>query len=178
MKMKKLRLLLLDANVVIKLFELDLWDAVVEKCEIILSRTVAENEVQFFYKNGLQEEIDLSSYVNQGVVAIVDVTTSDVIEFRNRFDPTYLDRLDVGETESLVYLLGTEEDYLFSSGDSIVYEVLGRLNRGEQGISLEEILQRIGYGRKLPNEYTYAFRKKWTNMGQQEFITGIGLKKC
>jgi len=177
MRMKKLRLLLLDANVVIELFELGLWDTVIEKCEIILSRTVAENEVKFFCKNGLQEDIDLSSYAKQGSITIVDVTTSDVIKFRNKFDPTYLDRLDDGETESLVYLLGAGENCLFSSGDSIVYRVLGRLNRGEQGISLEEILQKVGYGKSLPRQYTRRFRKEWTNKGQREFITGIGLKK-
>ena len=89
MKMKKLRSLLLDANVVIKLFELGVWDCVVENCEILLSRTVAETEVEFYEKDELQERIDLSRYVNQNLITIVDVKMSDVINFRNLFDPTY-----------------------------------------------------------------------------------------
>jgi hypothetical protein len=38
--MKKFKLLLLDTNVVIKLFELDLWQNLIERCEIWLAGTV------------------------------------------------------------------------------------------------------------------------------------------
>lgn len=175
--MKKLRLLLLDANVVIKLFELGLWNVVVEKCEILLSRVVAETEVEFYEKNGLREEIDLSPYINQDLITIVEVNINEVWNLRNLFDPTYFDRLDPGETESLAYLLGIQDPCLISSADSIVFKVLGCLYRSDQGISLEEILQKIGYGKKLPYQYTKAFREKWTKQGQQDGITDIGLKK-
>ncbi len=133
--------------------------------------------MEFYEKDGLQEAIDLSPYIDQNVITIVEVNTNEVWNFRNLFDPTYFDRLDQGETESLAYLLGEEETCLFSSGDSIVYKVLGRLHRSDQGISLEEILQKIGFGRELPPQYTKVFRKKWTKRGQRDGITDIGLKK-
>ena len=46
--MKRLRFLLLDANVVIYLFEIGLRDKIVERCEVLLSRIVAEQEAQFY----------------------------------------------------------------------------------------------------------------------------------
>lgn len=42
MARKKIRLLLLDANVVIELHSLELWEHVVERCEILLTETVVE----------------------------------------------------------------------------------------------------------------------------------------
>ncbi len=40
--MKKFRLLLLDANIVIELFGQGIWDRVIDLCDIHLARTVAE----------------------------------------------------------------------------------------------------------------------------------------
>jgi hypothetical protein len=45
--MKKFSLLLLDANVVIALCRMGLWDRVLERCEILLARTVFD-ESSFF----------------------------------------------------------------------------------------------------------------------------------
>ena len=78
--MPKLKLLILDAGVVIKLHELELWSSIV----------------------------------------------------------------DAGEAESLAFLVHQNDDYRISSGDAIVYKVLGNLNLGDQGISLEEILGTCG----------------------------------
>lgn len=69
--MPKLKLLILDAGVVIKLHELELWSSIV----------------------------------------------------------------DAGEAESLAFLVHQNDDYRISSGDAIVYKVLGNLNLGDQGIS-------------------------------------------
>lgn len=46
--MKKFRLLLLDADVVIELFRLGLWDGIVERCDVHLARIVVEDEAQFY----------------------------------------------------------------------------------------------------------------------------------
>jgi ACT domain-containing protein len=46
----------------------------------------------------------------------------------------------------------------------------------ERGISLEEILQQVGLGRSMVWKYTKDFRTKYTKMGKQDGITGIGSK--
>jgi hypothetical protein len=43
--MKRFKFLLLDANIVIKLFSLGLWDALVKQCEIYLAeRVIGESD--------------------------------------------------------------------------------------------------------------------------------------
>ena len=64
--MKKLRFLLLDAGVVFQLFELGLWDQIIDRCDIILSRIVAEKEVKYFHGEEADEQIDLTPYVVAG----------------------------------------------------------------------------------------------------------------
>jgi len=68
-------------------------------------------------------------------------------------------------------------DFLISSGDAIVYRVLGNMNRGEQTISLEEILQKLGHGRTVQNRYTKRFREQYTKQGQQDMIRSRGRKR-
>lgn len=172
--MKKFRLLLLDANVVIHLFEQGIWDQFINRCDVVLARTVVD-EAHLYFQDSRPFEIDLEPDIAAGRVAVVDVTVSDLMRFRSRFDPSYLDRLDAGETESLAYLLDSNDEFLISSGDGIVYRVLGRFHRQEQGLSLEEVLQQIGLTRSLPYQFTKAFRVKWINAGSQDAITGMGL---
>jgi len=50
------------------------------------------------------------------------------------FGPTYLERFDPGERESLAHLVTSADEYMICSADSIVFKVLGFLDRGEQGI--------------------------------------------
>jgi len=132
--MKKLRFLLLDANVVIKLFELGLWKTVIDKCEILLARTVVEREAEFFFDDDGQHAIDLAHDINSNRIAIVDAQASDLRRFLKRFDPLYLERLDPGEAESLAYLVSCEDPCLLCSSDAIVFRVLAQLRRAEQGV--------------------------------------------
>lgn len=56
-------------------------------------------------------------------------------------------------TTLLAYLTAQPKlDFKISSGDAIVYKVLGNLNMVEQGVALEEILQQIGLTRRI-NEF-------------------------
>ncbi len=57
-----------------------------------------------------------------------------------------------------------------------MFRVLAQLDRAEQGISLEEVLQQIGFGRDVSQQFTKAFRIKWTKSGAEEKIRGVGLK--
>jgi len=141
-----LKLLILDANEVILLHEFGIWARFTEQCEVYHARTVAQDEAVFFEKDGDRHPIDLSQDIRNQRVRVFDVAIADINRFRGQFDPLYVGELDPGETESLAFLTQSTEPYLLSSGDAIVYRVLGLLNRGEQGISLEEVLDSIGCG--------------------------------
>lgn len=175
--MKKLTLLLLDANVVIYLFKIDLWDKLIQCCDVLLSRIVAEREAQF-YETGDGEKVcfDLKSDIDTRHITLIDVSASDMKAFRDRFDPVYLERLDDGETESLVYLAQAPDRCLICSADAIVFRVLALLGCDDQGLSLEEVLAKTGWGRGVPYQYSKQFREHWTKIGGQHKIQGRGLR--
>jgi hypothetical protein len=163
---KKFRLLLLDANVVIKLFEMGLWDRLLEQCEVCLSRTIAMTEAHFYEdEDGQRHDFDLASYEASGAIIVFDVSLAQDAELRKHFSPAYLERFDPGEREALARLVTSPEPYMICSADSIVFKVLGFLNRAEQGLSLEEILQQTGFGRSMPWQFSKAFREKYTLEG-------------
>lgn len=174
--MKKFRLLLLDANVVIELFRHGIWARVIETCEVYLSRTVV-NEAHFYQDEaGERQDFNLDPDIREGKVTIVDVMPSQLSTFLSQFDRTYLERLDTGEAESLAYLMNSSDPCLICSADSIVYRVLGNVDRAEQGVSLEEVLQKVGLSRQLRRQFTKAFRETWTRKGFQERLGGTGQK--
>jgi hypothetical protein len=175
--MPALKLLILDANEVIYLHETGLWQAVLSRCEVFLSRTVAEDEARFYRGTDADEVIDVSVDISAGRVTAFEQTPTELKLFFDRFDSIYLPSLDPGEAESLAYLVKSKDPYLISSGDAIVFRVLGLLNRSEQGISLEEVLQKIGHGRAVSKQYTKQFRDRFTKEGEQDSIRGRGLKK-
>ena len=174
--MKKFRLLLLDANVVIEISRQGLWDQTIARCDIHLARTVLD-EAQFYDDDqGGRHYIDLTSYISAESIAVFDLTPSQMDGFRARFDPVYFEKLDPGETESLAYLLDQSDECMICSADKIVYRVLGCLNRPDQGVSLDEVLGQIGLGRKLGREFTKAYKEEWIKKGFQEGLTGIGIR--
>ena len=70
--MPKLKLLILDAGVVIRLHELGIWEQVREQCDVHLSRIVATKEVLFQPgdEGEYGEDIDLSPDINNGNVQV------------------------------------------------------------------------------------------------------------
>jgi hypothetical protein len=144
-----------------------------------LSRIVAEKEVLFEPGDEADygKEIVLAAEISSAKVHLFDVTPNELTSFREQFDPLYFGDLDDGEAESLCHMMKQLADFLISSGDAIVYRVLGNLGRSRQGISMEEILQKIGLGRKVEWPYSKAFREKYTRHGETDKIQGRGKKK-
>lgn len=178
--MPKLKLLILDAGVVIKLHELELWSAIVDRCDVHLSEIVARRECRFHetQEDDWGRDIDLSHDIANRSITIFDVDQADVESFKTQFDPNYFADLDDGEAESLAFLVNHENDYRISTGDAIVYKVLGNLNRSDQGISLEEILATCGLGRNIQGyQYSKSFRVQMTQLGATDMVQGRGRKR-
>ena len=175
--MKKSRLLLLDADVVIQLFKLGIWERVIEVYDVHLARIVAEDEAHFYIDDeGLRQHYDLTPYIEAGRITVFDVAPSGMVTFLGLFGPLFLEKLDPGEAESLAYLLDAQEECQICSADKIVYRVLGALHRREDGISLEELLQKSGLGRRLPRHFGKDYREEWTRKGFIQGMHGLGLK--
>ncbi len=120
--MPKLKLLILDAGVVIKLHEWNLWEQVIAKCDVHLSSIVAEFESKYYRVDGDDcKDIDVSRAIQDGKITVFEVTPADILAFKNRFDASYFCALDDGEAESLAYLTSRPKlDWKISSGDAIV----------------------------------------------------------
>ena len=172
MATKSIRLLLLDANVVLELHRLGLWSGVVERCEVLLARTVLDESKYYEMDDGRQQRIDLGREIETAQVRIVEVPLDKVIAFQQRFRPTFLGRLDPGELESLAHLVEVNRGCSISSADKIVWRTLGALRLGEHGLSLEEILGRIGQSRRLDEPFTKHYREMWTRKGFDEGLRG------
>jgi len=175
--MPKFPFLLFDAGVIIGAYELGVWDQLMKQCAITITSTVKDQEAYYWSdEQGIGHEINLTEDVEAGRIKCVDVPLSQVDDFRKKFDPVYLDRMDAGEADSLAFLFFSKEDWLITSTDSHVFKVLGCLGLEQCGLSLEEILRNTGLGRKVHWKYSKAFRTKYTSQGKQEGVSGLGLR--
>jgi len=172
--MKKFQFLLLDAGPIIKLFELGIWDVFITKCDVTISRIVAE-EAQYASQECEDICINLGSYEEKNLIKIVDVELSKVKAFHEKFDLQYKVIIHPGEKETLAFLYNSSENWLVCSADHVVFRVLGLLGRSEQGISLEEILKQIGLSRELELIYTKKFREENTRIGRIYYIQNKGI---
>ena len=164
---------MLDAGPIIKLFELNLWEQFIEMCDVAISRIVVD---QAKYASQEFEDIcvDLEPYEKQ--IRIFDSELSEVKTFYDKFNLRYKSDIHPGEKETLAFLCNSSENWLVCSADSAVFRVLGLMGRINQGISLEEILSKVGLSRNLEWKYTKKFREKWTHKGQLDFIQEQGLR--
>lgn len=172
--MKKFRLLLLDTNIVVELFRQGIWETFIDRCEVHLAQTVVDETKFYENENGCRHEIDLDSWRNVGSITVFEMPLDQLTAFVRQFDGLYIDSLEAGEAESLAWLFESQDKYLICSADKIVYRILGNCNRGDQGVSLEVILNRIGLGRKLARQYGEEYHKEWTTKGAIQGFQGLG----
>ena len=175
MATQKFQLLLVDTNIVIELHKLGLWDSFIQSCSVTITKGVQE-EAQFWEDDsGGKQYFDIEEDIKNSKLICEEVSPSQISGFCQQFDPSYLDRLDLGESELLTILCTSSKEWRVTSADGIVFKILGRTGRADQGISLEEILDQIGLGRKLERQYTKKFREQFTQKGQEDSIRGRGM---
>ena len=172
--MKKFKFLLLDAGPIIKLFQSGLWDIFIEKCDITITRTVA-TQAKYASRDFEDICINLDPYEEQSLIKIIDVGLLAVKQFYEKFDSLHRAGIHDGERETLAFLFNNSENWRLCAADQAVFKVLGVLGKGNQGISLEEVLKEIGHQQNLEWQYTKKFREKYTKMGQADSIQNRGL---
>ena len=175
--MTKSRFLLLDANVVIRVFEMGLWDAVASRCDLVLPSLVVRESDFFVDACGVERPIDLRHDIDAGRITVMAATVEEMQEYRARFDDLYLQRLHDGETEALILCGRLGDDCRLCSADAVVFRVLALLDRREQGVSLQELLDEIGLSRAVTRPFTKAFREAKHRDGVNDRLAGIGLRK-
>lgn len=165
---------MLDAGPIIKLFQLEIWDEFITKCDVTITRTVAE-ETKYASLEFEDICINLDVYEEKSLIKIIDVELSNVKAFHDKFDLSYKTNIHDGEKETLAFLYNSTDDWLVCAADGAVFRTLGLLARAEQGISLEEVLIRIGLSRQLEWKYTKKFREKYIRIGKIDSTQNKGL---
>lgn len=171
--------ILFDANIIIELYKLGVWDSLISKVEIIVPSTVVRDEALFYSadEGGIPRPINLPALIKSGKIKEAIATAAEMAALENVFDRVFIMGLDPGEAEAIALLYsGSIGDPKFCTADKAAIQALAMINRREFGISMEQILKESGLQKKIPNQFTTEFLKKWLDKGSQNLITGSGLK--
>ena len=177
---RRLTSVLLDAVIVIEAHALGIWSNLVGKVDILVPSTVVRDEA--FYFNSKKREkrlaIQISKSIKDGEIMEVAATAEELRSLEGIFDNATLQGLDPGELEALALLKsGKIKGALFCTADGAAIRALALMGHSELGISLERLLQEVGLQKPLDRQYKEDFFRYHLTRGQQDRITGIGLKK-
>lgn len=165
------RLVLLDADVVIRAFELGIWDKLVAKYEVVLARIVCEHDVKFYddQVTMMRKGIDLKPYLAAGRVSVVDAP----LEWTAEVEKTCRERLGglhgQGELESIAIVKNEARDVLFCSADGFAIQLMAVLRLADKAISFERLLRSVGLSRSFASsgdlQYSEGKFKYWLRRG-------------
>jgi len=147
------KLLLLDADVVIDLHTLGLFDRVSKGFEIYVTKTVLQ-EAQYYNSAGTKTRIHSSARVT----IIEDVTVVHLQMVQGEAKEARLS-IDPGELESIACLIQEEEELLFCTCDQAAIKLLAFMNLEGRTISFEKALHSTGYQKK--NLFPRHWEKKF-----------------
>ncbi len=175
--MTEKRRFLLDANVIVYAYEIEVWEHMHKEAEIVTSASIIQDEAKFYSREYDKVMINLPELVDSGELKEVDPKVSQVNKVTEKFDELFSEQLHEGEIDLLAHLLSIEDESTgFCSADRVALEALAMLGLGDLGISLEEILRIIGYQKSdINSEYTQAYLEECLEEGKQKRITGLGL---
>lgn len=175
--MTEKRCYLVDANVIVHAYEIQVWGNLLAEAKIITAGSIVQDEAKFYSREQKKVMIDLPQLVERGKLDEVDPSIHQIKKLSEKFDDFFVERIHEGERDILAHLLDSEdEESAFCSADRVALKALAMLGLGDLGISLEEILEIIGYQKgNLDREYTKAYLEGCLEEGRQNRITGLGL---
>jgi hypothetical protein len=176
-KTTKPRCVLLDANIVIEAYTLEIWAELKDRYELILPSVVVINEVKYFRSSRRgSRSIRLGEQTTRGEVHQLTATAEEYAEIYKIFDSVFLQALDPGETEALALLWANRiPEAFFCTSDAPAIKALAMLGLSQQGISMEMLMSKIGLARRLETQFTEDFFKTNIRHGQIARIKGEGL---
>ncbi len=152
------RLIIADADVIIRLHELDLWDKVVEQYSICVAKTVAEIEVRYFERQiGDSRDNRAINLALDARIEIVEPEATTLTVFQDRL--SLLDRksIEIGELETLAATLERKEDGIQACLiDEFAIKCAVLAGLGDSCVSVESVLERCGGAKGLPRDLCNA----------------------
>jgi hypothetical protein len=162
---------LLDADVIIDLHRLGIWDQIKKRNSIRISSIILRQEV-YFYKDerGYQHPIDLLTDAGSKFQEL-SIDARAMPEFVAHFDRSIREMLHLGEIEALCLLQGNR-DLLFCTSDKMAIKVIALMGSSEQGISFERLLKTSGITKRLENKHSESYFKRYLKEGSIMRIQG------
>ena len=133
--------LLLDADVIIDLHTLGLFQKVSKAYDICLTRNVFE-EARYYRKDGLEIDIDIKD-----VTIIENIDLESLRKVHKEAKEARLG-IDPGESTSIAYLIQAEEEITFCTCDHAAIKLISYMELERKSINLEKALQNAGYHEK------------------------------
>jgi len=171
-----LKLWLLDADVIIKLLELDVFDRLADRHEVHVASTVVD-EVKYYRREGQKVRVDFRrSYVLPGRVTEASASAEQMREVIDRLPVLKQQVIHAGELESLAVLM-QREDLTLCTFDAAAIRTLPFLDASGRSVSAERLLLDSGLklspGHKLDVRLTEAYFRSNIEIGQLEFIQTV-----
>lgn len=167
--MKKSKLVILDANVVIHSHAQKYWDSVTNRYEIYLPATVLNEEAFYFGGPHQEHPILLQKAVEQKSIHMLEASLDDDRHLQSLIIPNFVSRIDPGEREALALLKNPKfKEYYFCTGDALPIRLLSVLGLSDRGVSVEKLLRDIGMTKKLERHFTDAWFQQQLAFGLQE----------
>jgi len=154
---RKSNLIIPDADVVIHLFELDIWVKFLALNQVFLAQTVVDDEVSFYrtgpYDLKSKEYIDLSEDVSTGRLTVVSLDAKDIQPMLTELERMHAPLIDPGETETIAAsYLNYPDDLQVCLVDAAAIKCAVMLDLRHKCVSVERALTNCGLGRQLPKE--------------------------
>lgn len=165
-----MKLWLLDADVIIDLLSLDVFDKLAKIHQIFAASTVI-GEVKSFKRSGSKQLVDFrQQYVESDLIKELSSSPGEIKEILSKLPAISHETIDPGELESLA-ILAREEDLIFCSCDAAAIRALPFLDFSDRGISVESLLKSSGLQRSdLKERHTDQYFKTNLAIGQENKI--------
>ena len=137
------KLLLLDADIIIDLHSLDLFQNICKAYDVHVTKTVLD-EAKFYRKDGVSWPIDILSKV----IIVDDIEIEALRQVNDQAKKAIL-QIDPGEATSIAYLIQSDEDIKFCSCDKAAITLVSFMDIEEKCISLEKALKEAGHHKHL-----------------------------
>lgn len=149
------KLLLLDADVVIDLHTIGVFDRISKGFEIHVTKTVLD-EALYFKSGGTKTKIDIRDHVT----VIQDVAVELLETVRKEAKQARLG-IDPGEMEAIACLMQEGEGLLFCTCDQAAIKLLSFMNIEGRAVSFEKTLRATGYQKKnlYPRHWEKTFQQ-------------------
>ena len=139
-----MKLWLLDADVIIDLLSLGIFDKLIINNNKVFVGSIVIGEVKSFKRSNERQSIDLrQKYIEKGLIKEHSASAEEIKKVLSKLPKNNRDTIHAGELESLAILV-REHNLIFCSCDATAIRTLPILGLSDRGISVEKLLKVSG----------------------------------